>query len=373
MAVLGNGELKRPIEQINELIKMSGLPVWVSANIHATRGQASWKKDFRWKGPKSGAEFVIASWAVPPSPGEIDFKKVGYDFKLKMQKPDLFYYEKTYPKTPILWAPHQDWDSDLQLAKDICTDRVHVNSLAILHAHTHVVRSELNHCIPIYEAGSFAEGLNRLEFSKQGGEWKLLRYDMISLGTESPEDSEVKSKVDELYRSLAPEANESVGTLPAAVSEEAVAQWLSQAYKKAGKADVSIINGGAVKLGLEAGNVSRERLLTSLPYNNDLMGLDWSWKDFERSLCSASRREKNEREDYGSQLYLSGVNLVNAGQSDCHLEGPRKASVKVVMDNFLVKRSSRWLGKNIESIAFKFGLTTEQAMNFVIKKEGLKF
>ncbi len=371
VAVLGNGELKRSVEDLRKLMEGSGIPVWVSPNIRSTRGPSPWRKDYRWKGPKSGAEFVVASWTTPPTPGEIDFKRAGYDFKMKPQKGDLFEYDKLYPRIPVLWVTHQELEADLQLSRHLCENKEIHKGLALLRAHTHQIRKDESTCLPIYEAGAFGEAINRLELVKKAGVWKILRYDLIAVSADLAEDSEVKAKVEAVYAKQAPEADETLATVSAPLSQEQLSQWLADAYRKASKADVAIINGGAVKMGAEAGPLSLEKLTIAIPYNNEVMGLDWSTKELERSLCAASMRERNDYEDLGSGLFISGAKLVNAGLPNCVLEGARAGSVKVVVDNYIVSRSQRWLGKNLGATAFKFGMSTEQVMRLVLKKEGM--
>jgi hypothetical protein len=68
---------------------------------------------------------------------------------------------------------------------------------------------------------------------------------------------------------------------------------------------------------------------------------------------------------------LAGLKLEGAGTPDCKvvLDKPR-ASVKVALSEFLVKRSPRWLGKDLKPATFKFQIDTWAALELHLKKSG---
>jgi hypothetical protein len=117
--------------------------------------------------------------------------------------------------------------------------------------------------------------------------------------------------------------------------------------------------------------MTREALTAIYPYKDEVLGLDWSTKDLEKSLCKAATRERNDFEDNGSELVFAGLKLEGAGTPDCKvvLDKPR-ASVKVALSEFLVKRSPRWLGKDLKPATFKFQIDTWAALELHLKKSG---
>ena len=196
-------------------------------------------------------------------------------------------------------------------------------------------------------------------------------HQFLEVDSSIPEDPALKASIDALYSELAPDAMDVLGTLKSPFSSEEFGQWVANSFRNSTKADVAIVNMGAVKEGLPQGPLARESMAMAYPYTDDLMGLDWKKSDLEASLCSASRRRLDSFADYGSQLVFSGVKLENPGQADCRLSGSKKAVLKVVLVSYLVNRSKNWLGKDLSSMAFKFGLNSEDAMNLEIKKHGI--
>lgn len=371
VALLGNGEAKRSAKDLNELIRISG-GQWLSANVKSSKEKAGWQKEILWKGPRSGAQIWIAGWTLAPSPAELDPAQplnVGTRFDGHV----LGEWAKQLSSNPVLWVTHQDLNDDKEFAKQVCM-RKNISSLALLRAHTHQLRQEPMACVTAYESGAFAESATRLVIERSGAgplAWKVTGAQTIPL-TFGPEDPQMKSRVSALYQKLAPDAETQVALVTTAQTLPDLALWLANAYRKVSHADVAVVNAGAIKEPLPIGPVKRERLLEVIPYNNELMGLDWPFADFEKSICEASRRARDATDDTGSELFFAGVELVNPGEGICHLKGSRKGSVKVVLDSFMVKKAPRWLGKKLEGRAFKFGMKTEDAMMLSLKRNGGK-
>lgn len=370
VALLGNGEAKRSTKDLNELIRVSG-GQWFSANIKSNKEKALWQKDILWKGPRSGAQIWLAGWTVAPSAAELDAAQP-LNTAARLDGHLLNEWAQRFHQTPVLWVTHQDLNDDKEFARQVCM-RKNIPSLALLRAHTHQVRQDPVACLTAYESGAFGESATRLIVEKNGDgpwAWKVTDAQSISLA-DVAEDSSVRARVSALYQRVAPEAGVQVADLDNEKSVPDLARWLAESYRKVSHADVAVVNVGAVKEALPTGPLKRERLLEAIPYNNDLMGLDWPFADFEKSICEASRRGRDAKEDLGSELFFAGVEVVNPGEGICHLK-PRKSSVKVVLDSFVLKKAPRWLGKKLEGRAFKFGMKTEDAMILSLKRSGGK-
>ncbi len=371
LAVLGNGEVKRSASELNNLVNLSQIP-WLSPNIRTSKEKPLWQKDFLWKGPKTGGQFWIATWTFPPSPGEIDVKQAGYVIVDKIRPKDIGGWVSRYKGIPVIWAPHQELEEDQKLITELCKEK-EMKNLVLLQAHTHVVREDRSQCIPIFEAGAYTEALSKVVFKKTGAraqDWELASYELIRIQPNSAESPQVKSLVEAAYQTVSPEASEVVAQVRSKKTDLELGQWLADSYKKVAKADIGIVNSGSIKLGVDVGPLNRERLLISIPYINDLMGLDMGVKELEKALCASSARSRDSREDFGSELILAGAKIVNGGTSSCRLQANKRGTVKIVLDSFLIKRSKRWLGKDLSKIAFKFGMNTEQVMNLELKRDG---
>lgn len=359
VAVFGNGELKRPRAELLDLLKLSGIP-WVSTNVKAAG--ATWTDSYVYKGAKSGMEVVIFSFTVPPSPGELEPKKAGYTVTRGLPSAaEWARLEKIAGTRPVIWVGHQYVEDDKALAEEACRHKF--KSIAFLKGHTHRARAEeAGLCMPFVEPGAFGETVSRLEWKKVEGQFTAVPHRFVALDAQIAENGDVKSKVNDLYRKLAPTADTRVAEVKAGRDEKGVATWLAEMYKKVSSADIAFVNQGAVKDGLEAGPLSHERLVTVIPYNNDLVGADVAVSELEKALCSAEARPRDLYEDEGSQIVMAGARVVNAGTPQCKLETSRRGRVKVVLDSYLLSRSPRWLGMSLNGKSFKFGMNTERAL-----------
>jgi 2',3'-cyclic-nucleotide 2'-phosphodiesterase (5'-nucleotidase family) len=361
VAVPGNHELTgRSGTDLINLLNSTGV-AWTAANLNTYVAAAKApSSDFVYKGPRSGIELAVFGWSsgqpgsgvvMRRDPNESDFRRL-----------------ESYAKSSkaLLLVTHQPYDADKALLAEACHRGV--RALALLKADDHQVRAETDGCFPLYESGAFGQQVSKLVFAKTGAgpvDWKLESHEFVKMDSSRTEDSEVAEKIAKAYRDLAPEADQAVLEVASPRDVDGVASFLADAYRSVTHVDVAIVNRGSVKDGFKSGVLTRERFLETIPYNNDLMGLDWNAKDLERSLCKASERAKDAQLDDGSELVISGGRLIGAGTPNCRFEADRKSNaLKVGVDNYLVSRSDRWLGRDLrKSGAFRFQVTTEQALN----------
>ena len=196
--------------------------------------------------------------------------------------------------------------------------------------------------------------------------WKLIKNEFVNVDAATPEDPAIKASVDELYARLGKDADDKVLELSSAQDQTGIAKWLAQAFQKVAKSDLAIVNSGATKGDWKVGSITREQLLMAVPYNNNLRGFDVSRKVLEKALCQAAMRTRDIIKDEGSELIFSVGELRGAGTAECQLVGITKSQIKIVIDEFLMKNSKRWLGQDFTPISFGFGMNTEQVMNLAL-------
>jgi 2',3'-cyclic-nucleotide 2'-phosphodiesterase (5'-nucleotidase family) len=373
IAVLGNWELRRSVSDLVPLLESSKLN-WIGTNIEAPALKNSRViKDFAYTGPKSGQRIYIAGWTVPPTPGEIDLKKSGYqDIKRVATAADIERLKKNSKGWPILLATHQEKEDDLNFLRMACDKSLNV--IALLKAHDHVQeQGTIEACgTPWWQPGAFGETVLKLVLAPgpEGQSGLVETALMVPMKGFAP-DATLDQKIATLYKTVAPEADESLATSNRLLEKTDLALLAAQAFRSVTRADVGIVNMGAIKTALPAGTMTREALTSIYPYKDEVMGLDWSVRDLEKSLCKAALRERNDFEDHGSELVFAGLKLDNAGTPQCRvtLDKPR-ASVKVALSEFMVKRSGRWLGKDLKPSTFKFQIDTWAAFELHLKRSG---
>jgi len=370
LAVLGNAELYRGQSGIAEIAKYSKIP-WVSSNVttSTTSPSASWKEEYFYRGPKSGAKFWLFSWVRNPYTGREIPRSSKIKIKEVINDRDWASWAQKSQIAPVLWVHHQRWEDDLGFAADACSQEG-LKSLAFISADDHVENFDSTACAPVAQAAPYGESIGRFEFSVNSeGQLFYSSHKFIKVDESVEQDGVVLKLVEDLYARYAPKAREVIAQLPSGLSQTEVGEWIAEAMRNSTHTDLALLNSGAIKSGLQPGALDREKLFLAAPYNNNIMGLDWSFSSLESSLCAASKREKNPELDDGSDLYIAGGKLVGAGTDDCKLEVKNKRrSLKVAVDSYLLGRSNRWLGRDISRVAFRFGFKTEEVVERYLKK-----
>jgi len=369
VGVLGNWELKRSVQELRPLLRASGFP-WIGTNLSVTSGQAPWMSSFRFQGPKSGADWTLVGWTAAPTPGEIDFKKAGYRVTSQAGAVQIRDWVKSYSGRDLLWVTHSELEDDQALMNSVCGQSA-FRSLAVLRAHTHVSkrRSESSCGTPMMEAGAYGLAISQLVFEQVQSQWTLVSHEFLDVSDDAPEQPQLRDAVAQLLAASPSGASDVVAEAKVLVSREGLAQWLSKAFVGVTRADIGIANLGAVKDPLQVGSISRELLLSYiLPYNDPLVGADVDRRLLERALCQARKRTRDDFEDNGSELFMTGAKLVDDPERGCRLEGVRGSSVKLAMPQFVAKRSARWLGLDLSRQVFAFGVDQNHAVLTALKK-----
>jgi 2',3'-cyclic-nucleotide 2'-phosphodiesterase (5'-nucleotidase family) len=381
LSVLGNSELTRSVQELNELIALSG-HTWISANIH-TKSEQSWKPYFVFNGIKSGIRLGLTGWTAIPTPGEIDLKRAGYEPNTAITSKNLEKWMKPLAGMPVLWLTHVEVEDDKKLLEKHCHDPGQNNKrgannnqrvLAVIKGHGHTTFENQDACVPMFQAGGHGVNVLKLILEPRGAEISLVHHEFLELKSRSAVKPSLKKKIDQLYVEKAPNANRVMAQVSRDLTAQEFAKWAATAFRATTRADIAIVNIGAVKSGVMAGALSLEEMNFVYPYKDEIMGLDINTKKLESALCKSSMREMDGFLDYGSQLILAGADLLGAGTEDCRLEveGGSKRSVKIALVKYVVGRSERWLGQSLQSKAFRYGIDSERAFELYLKRTGEK-
>lgn len=365
-ATLGNHELYHSPSELKSLIQSTGAR-FVASNVSLRESGStlqSWAASpIQIKAPKSGLSFWLYTWTDP-----FDVTK-NYNFKRFPDSNNWLQLKNASSGDPILLMTHMELQNDLKLLKEACLNLTQSNQIiALLKSNDHQIKrtnSEL--CAQILEPGPFGRNGLKLLLQPVAGHknFKVSSQFVDIKGFE--ENKAINEKIKLLYQKHAPDADEVLFNMNSNLKNEELAQWVADAYRIRTKADVGIVNLGYVKSGLDQGIVKKEEFFVALPYVNELMGIDWSKAELEKLLCERSRTSKDSQLDWGSELKISGLSLVNPGQANCKVTGSQKSSLKVVMDSYLVSRSSRWLGKDVTKQVFRFGVDSRRVSLLHIK------
>lgn len=367
-AVLGNNELKLGPAGVKALIVNSGIP-WVSANVAPRKirgrsaGLPAWEPNRILKGPKTGVEVVWTGWTISPLPGEVKPADEAFDVRPEPSAADFDAWKQAATAGRVLIVGgHDRWENDLELMKRAC--EAGVKPGLMFQGHTHMDRrQDESLCAPVVEPGKYGSVGAKVVFEKDGDTWKLKSKEFVAIDDKVEADSALQAKVDELYRKQGTDADKVVVKVGKALDYPGTAQYVADAYRKVSAADVAIVNIGAVKAPLDAGSLTMEREGMTFAGEHELMGADVSYTELSKALCAAAARSRDPMEDVSSDLFISGGHLVDSGGAGCKLELDRRMGrVKVVIDEWMLRRSKRWLGLDLNGRAFRFGFNTERAL-----------
>lgn len=356
--VVGSSELKLKTKEFQALL--SSQPKLLAANVatqsipKAQQAPTAVPKYQIVKLPGTEAEIFVTGWTEPPTPGEWDPKTHPLKVTNRLiQLPEIKSLEAASGGRPWIFLSHQEYEADLKTVDLLCQEKIPV--LLYLKGNSHRTVDEPRACTQIRGTDAYGRSVLRIELGLSDGSWKFKQSEFIDMAQITP-DQEMQNTIQALYSAHAPKAKSVVAQFQQKKDMAQVAGLFAQAFREITKADVAIVNSGAIKDSILPGAFTEEDLGFVYPYNDALVGLDWKMRDLERSLCAATRREKDAFKDYGSDLYLSGARIEDSGLATCRVVFDRRAqSQKVVMVKFLEKRSGDWLGSDLRGKLFSFG------------------
>lgn len=368
-SILGNHEVQRPLSEWKTLMGLSKIK-WISANVSPLKGPKLWDSYLDYKGAKSGIKLRFL-----PFTKELDREAHAsryLDYKFGPGPKTEAEWKSFIPQDfPYLLIHHQPTESDSEMLAGLCKSNLK-KPLILLKADEENNRWRKNvQCVEGIEPGPHGKTIGRVVIEADsfvGG--KITEVSFVDMTSDLAENSAVKTLVSDLYAKIAPDADQVLGNANSNHSIEEMVQWLSDSYRSVTRADVAIVNWGVAKQALESGPVTREKIRLVFPYSNQLMGLDWSYAELSKALCRAVSRVKVGDADYGSELYVSGAKIVNAGKADCRLDSPRRGKLKVVIDDYVFKKSARWLGQDLsKQNTWRFGVETPLAIEERLKRD----
>ncbi len=369
-ATPGNYELYRSNKDLREILPLTKAR-WVSANVKAQSPLPWTEGTLVYKGPKSGIELGLVGWTSDPSYNGDPRGRKDYAVKRRPDALDWNRFRTELAGKPILFLTHQEIAEDRNFLAQACKELGARWVMGLLKANDHVYRRhESQLCSPIFEPGPFGHEGVKLTIVQEEGSWKLLRHEFVHINRGVGEDKKLKALVEEVYKKHGAGADDIVAQVADDRSPQELAQWVADAYRARTKADIGLVNLGFVKGPIAEGKITREKVLVTMPYSNELMGVDWSVKDMEAALCKAALRQRDDDADYGSEIMLSGAKLENAGKASCRLVTPAKKSLlKVAVDSYVLGRSSRWLGEDLAKRSFRFGVDSQRIVFLQLEKE----
>ena len=158
---------------------------------------------------------------------------------------------------------------------------------AIFTGHTHQVVSGKVNGIPVVQGGYNGRNISNvsLAFKVLGPEITLENatgkvVNLTNLIPELTEDPAVKAITDKYYKELSPILNEVLGTLENDLPHDTdtmqltpMGQFVAKSLAELGGTQIAIINGGGIRRGFDAGEITMGLMYELLPFDNTLVTL----------------------------------------------------------------------------------------------------
>ena len=188
----------------------------------------------------------------------------------------------------------------VELARGI-TERVD----AIVSGHTHSLVNTRVNGIPIVQARSHGRAVGVIDIPLGGGEASIAVRDVLpdSVAPEQAVDAEVKRVVAAVAAEMSRPVAQIAEPLRRSGRQYALGNLIADAQRKAGKADVAVMNNGGIRADLQAGQATYGSLFEVQPFGNTLYRLTVRGKDLRAYLERVVGRD-------AINAHVSGVNIV---------------------------------------------------------------
>jgi len=284
--------------------------------------------------------------------------------------------DKIRPETDlIVVVSHEGVDDDSILA-------VSTHGLGVIiggHSHTRLKTPKLINGVVICQAGSNCENLG--ELSVTVADHAVTNFDgkLLQLWAHHPAVNNDMSKlIDEFKTKIDREYGEVIGTLSTdwkrgGSSESNVGNFVADAIREGGGADIGVTNSSGIRNDLHAGPITKLSLFEIMPFRNTLCTFQISGAE----LRALAKRYLESVVDHRASIQLSGVNCTwKRGSGGPEIQQLTVAGKEVsdaskytcATSDFVINQADKYLGMTPVSTAF-LAATVYQAIVTKVQKE----
>jgi len=213
-----------------------------------------------------------------------------------------------------LWIvlSHCGFEEDRRIAREVPGVALVVGG----HDHKELERPWMENGVAIVQAGDRGRFLGEVLLAVQGGKVRSVEGRLLPVSASVPADPDAEAFLAGFLREEKDRLGASVGRLPQALSgdrlllrtgEAPLGNLLTDAMRLASGADCAFLNGGAIRAGLPAGEVTGRDLYACLPFFDSLTTVELSGADLKALLdrCAAMPRQAPP----GGFLQVSGLTV----------------------------------------------------------------
>jgi 2',3'-cyclic-nucleotide 2'-phosphodiesterase (5'-nucleotidase family) len=223
-------------------------------------------------------------------------------------------------KGPVLFLSHSRIETDRAVARAL------PGVAAIIGGHEHLLLSPplVEGTVPIFQASEKGRYLGRidLEVDSTTGAARLKSAEYIPIHEEMPADKEIAAIVLKHRAQLTDAFKAVIGLtrVPLQADRKQIrsgetnfGDFVADAIRLASQADIALLNSGAIRASLDAGEISLEDLFRAFPFDNEIVLVDLTGREvaamLERSVSGGPG------DDDGGFLQVSGIRFDIQGKS----------------------------------------------------------
>ncbi len=278
-AAVGNHEFDFGVKNLARLVKRARFPM-LAANLSG-RGLGMIRPYVVFAPPKVPCRIVVVGLITPDTPsvttadlsGNVKFSRPARVLKaiVREAEADL-----------VFVVSHLGHKADIALAKTV------PQVALIVGGHTHTPFGKRVGDTWIVQTHARGISLGRVDLELRRNPWRIEKARLRLLAVDpraTPADPKMQSVIDGHARGLRERLARVVGRLAAparrspGLGSSTAGNWLADVLRRAGKADIGIMNKGGIRCDLEAGPVTAGDCYRLMPFDNTVVVLEMTGAD----------------------------------------------------------------------------------------------
>ncbi len=322
--VLGNHEFDNPIKVLRKQQSWANFP-FLSANIYDKKTGKRIFKPYLLKN-FSGLKVAIIGLTTE-STAQLTFHHNNLIFKPAIQaakklvaslqgKTDLiialthlgFYPQGNYPTTP----------GDITLARKVPLIDIIIGG----HSHTALFKPHIENGVIIAQAFHYGQYLGRMDLTFKNGHVRVVNYKLIPITKNIPPDQKLKHMLSQYRQHGRAVMQKIVGRALQTFSgsrllvryrQTAIGQLIGRVQAQETQSDIGIINGGSIRAGIPAGNITYRTLLKVFPFGNTIVTFKRTGKQLKaylQTIISMRQGSGGYPQIYGVSITLKNNKII---------------------------------------------------------------
>jgi 5'-nucleotidase len=289
---------------------------------------------------KGSMQFPLISGNIKNTKGEYVFQR-SLEVDSLALKPKVVIIGLTTPETPIMSMPHNVqgliFEDPVEVAKQLSRSLRSEDFVVALthlgvkedvrlaeacplidviiggHSHTALLEPLVVNNVIICQAGAYAEYVGKLKITVDNGKVTKYHGKLIRLTPDVAEDENIKSTIQEFSSRMDSALKEPIGrtdvflqggrSLVRSDLPSNLGRLVAYVMAENARAEVGLVNAGAIRSSIQEGAVTRENIYTALPFPNTIVKMAMRGSD----IAAILQRSRDLDEGSGGKLQSFGI------------------------------------------------------------------